>query len=324
MGLGMLFSGERGVAGRLRARFLQRQQGGAERRLPSMARLPVVPTRFGLALCALLVVMFVWSANHQLNLGYALTFLVATLALLAAGLTVAQLSGLQLRLGDAQAVFAGEVARFPLAVQEADGRMRGGMYFAAAGREVWLDGVAAGGQARVWLEMETQPVRGRQFLEAVDVYSTHPLGLFVSWQWLRLEAEVLVYPRPAGDLPLPYVMTAQRGALRAEAAGEDELVGLAPYRVGDSLSRVAWKRTGRGGEQMIKQFAGEGAPEVMLDFALVPGSVEARLSQLCRWILTAEAVGLAYGLRLPGQAFDRAHGAVHRERCLRALALFQG
>lgn len=307
---------------RFRERWLQRQTAEREKVLSSMARLPVVPSGFGLALGVLLVVMFVWSANHQLNLGYALTFLVAMLALLSAGMTVAQLAGLRLQLDDAQPVFAGEVARFPLQVEDLEGRLRVGLRFVAAGRAVWLDHVDAGGRETVFLEMETAHRRGRQVLDAVDVSTTQPLGLFLSWQWLRLEAEVLVYPEPKGHLPLPYQLTARPGALAAEAGGEDELVGLAPYRVGDSLSRVAWKRSGRGGEQMIKRFAGEGAPEVMLDYAQAAGDVEARLSQLCRWVLAAEAEGLAYGLRLPNEVFAVARGTQHRDRCLRALALF--
>lgn len=308
----------------LRERWLRRQTGASEKVLSSMVRLPVVPSGFGLALAVLLVVMFVWSANHQLNLGYALTFLVATVALLSAGLTVAQLAGLRLALEEAQPVFAGEVARFPLRVQELDGRLRSGLKFVAAGREVWLDGMEAGVEETVFLPMQTLPQRGWQWLDAVDVSTTHPLGLFLSWQWLKLEAKVLVYPFPQGDLPLPYRLTAQRGALTAEASGDDELVGLAPYRVGDSLSRVAWKRSGRGGEWLIKRFAGEGAPEVMLDYAQMNGTVEGRLSQLCQWILVAEGEGLLYGLRLPGQEFALGHGVMHRDRCLRALALFQG
>lgn len=307
---------------RFRERWLQRQTAEREKVLSSMARLPVVPSGFGLALGVLLVVMFVWSANHQLNLGYALTFLVAMLALLSAGMTVAQLAGLRLQLDDAQPVFAGEVARFPLQVEDLEGRLRVGLRFVAAGRAVWLDHVDAGGRETVFLEMETAYRRGRQVLDAVDVSTTQPLGLFLSWQWLRLEAEVLVYPEPKGHLPLPYQLTARPGALAAEAGGEDELVGLAPYRVGDSLSRVAWKRSGRGGERMIKRFAGEGAPEVMLDYAQAAGDVEARLSQLCRWVLAAEAEGLAYGLRLPNEVFAVARGTQHRDRCLRALALF--
>lgn len=306
----------------LRGRWLHRQQATNEKVLASMARLPVVPTAFGFALGLVLVVMFVWSANHQLNLGYALTFLVAILALLSAAMTVGQLAGLRLHLSEAAPVFAGEVARFPLQVQELDGRVRGGLKLVCAGREVWLESLDAGGSETVWLEMETALVRGWQEVEAVDISSTRPLGWFLSWQWLRMTGRVLVYPLPCGDLPLPQVPTARAGAFAAEAAGEDELVGLAPYHVGDSLSRVAWKRSGRSGEWLVKRFGGEGAPEVVLDYAQLRGDTETRLSQLCQWILDADKAGLAYALRLPGQELPLDGGSAHRERCLQALALF--
>ncbi|MDO5090728.1 MAG: DUF58 domain-containing protein [Cardiobacteriaceae bacterium] len=307
---------------RLRARWLRRQPAADEKVLASMARLPVVPTGFGFALGVVLAVMFVWSANHQLNLGYALTFLVAVLALLAAAMTVGQLAGLRLQLADAAPVFAGEVARFPLRVAELDGRVRSGLTFVCGGREVRLAGLAAGGAETVWLELETALARGWQAVEAVDVQSRQPLGWFLSWQWLRLTARVLVYPVPHGDLPLPFVASARAGMFAAEAAGEDELAGLVPYHVGDSLSRVAWKRSGRDGGWLVKRFVGEGAPEVMLDYAALRGDAEMRLSQLCQWVLEADRAGLRYALHLPGQVFAADGGVAHRERCLQALALF--
>ena len=98
---------------------------------------------------------------------------------------------------------------------------------------------------------------------------------------------------------------------------------MRPYVLGDSLSRVAWKRAGRG-ELLLKQFAGEGAPRVLLDFAALAGGTEQRLSQLAKWIVEAEAQGLSYALRLPDAFFDFGHGREQREACLRALALFGG
>ena len=42
---------------------------------------------------------------------------------------------------------------------------------------------------------------------------------------------------------------------------------------------------------------------------------EARLSQLCRWVLDADAAGLAYGLLMPGQRVEPARGEAHRRHC---------
>lgn len=66
----------------------------------------------------------------------------------------------------------------------------------------------------------------------------------------------------------------------------------------------------------------EGNSELLLDFALTPGQPEARLSQLCRWILDAEQSGVSYGLRLPHLIIPTAIGITHQRRCLEALALF--
>jgi len=38
-------------------------------------------------------------------------------------------------------------------------------------------------------------------------------------------------------------------------------------------------------------------------------------------VIESEAAGLRYGLRLPGSEYDPDSGALHRDRCLQALAL---
>jgi uncharacterized protein (DUF58 family) len=50
-------------------------------------------------------------------------------------------------------------------------------------------------------------------------------------------------------------------------------------------------------------------------------NTEARISRLTRWVLEADAAGMAYGLRLPSTVIAPASGATHRTQCLEALAL---
>jgi uncharacterized protein (DUF58 family) len=49
---------------------------------------------------------------------------------------------------------------------------------------------------------------------------------------------------------------------------------------------------------------------------------EARLSQLCRWVLDAHERREAFGLRLPGLSIPPNIGTAHRQHCLNSLALF--
>ena len=88
---------------------------------------------------------------------------------------------------------------------------------------------------------------------------------------------------------------------------------------------VDWRAVARGQPLLLKQFVGTGGQRVWLTWADVSGlpDVEAKLSQLCRWIVEAEREGFQYGLRLPGFEGSPSRGDRHRHHLLRALALFQ-
>jgi len=60
----------------------------------------------------------------------------------------------------------------------------------------------------------------------------------------------------------------------------------------------------------------------VFDFGRLPGlEAEARLEQLARWIVDADACGERYGLVLPGGVFAPDRGTEHRRCALTALAL---
>ena len=64
--------------------------------------------------------------------------------------------------------------------------------------------------------------------------------------------------------------------------------------------------------------------DLWLDWSLLSQlDVEARLAQLTRWVLDAEALQRHYGLRIPGTIVPPGHGDAHRYQCLKALALFE-
>jgi uncharacterized protein (DUF58 family) len=88
---------------------------------------------------------------------------------------------------------------------------------------------------------------------------------------------------------------------------------------------VAWKAVARSQKMLTKQFSGEAASELWLDWAALPAALdlEARLSRLAGWVLQAERLGALYGLRLPGFEVPPSHGESHSAACLRALALYQ-
>jgi uncharacterized protein (DUF58 family) len=137
--------------------------------------------------------------------------------------------------------------------------------------------------------------------------------------------QCLVYPAPARPQPLPPLHRSEYASGQVRAQGSEDFVGLRQYVAGDSPRHIAWKHAAHGGELLTKQFAGEGQVQRWLTWDDTASSdVETRLSVLCRWVLSAHADGVPYGLLLPDTEILPACTPAHRDACLTALALYEG
>ena len=84
-----------------------------------------------------------------------------------------------------------------------------------------------------------------------------------------------------------------------------------------------WKAYAREAPLLVKEYSAGGAELRLFDLTqLADPDIEARLSQLARWVVDAEARGDRYGLTLPGVRLTADRGPEHRHRCLAALAVF--
>jgi uncharacterized protein (DUF58 family) len=180
----------------------------------------------------------------------------------------------------------------------------------------------ATGEVGVDLRIAT-PQRGLLPIGRLRIMSTWPFGLFRTWTWLHFAHAVTVYPRPAGTGAMPMGGGSRHGTAPRESADIDEWATLRPFRDGDSPRQVAWKAYARGAPLLVKEYTASGSLERVFDFTdLVGLDTEQRLSQLARWIVNCAADGEAFGVRLPQQFIDLDQGMLHRQRCLRALAVF--
>jgi uncharacterized protein (DUF58 family) len=167
------------------------------------------------------------------------------------------------------------------------------------------------------------PRRGLQALPALVISTLFPLGCFRVWSVWRAASPVLVYPaieqRPP---PLPQPAAQPGPGAHSANQGLQAQDLLRPYRAGDPLKAIAWKKVAQTGELVSREgnLSQPGALELSLqDTGLAEH--ERQLSRLCAWLLQAEERGLRYGLRLPGQHLQADQGPQHLARCLRALAL---
>jgi uncharacterized protein (DUF58 family) len=305
------------------ARWMRRRQGLD--RLPvtlERRRLYILPTRAGLAFAALLFLMLLAGLNYANSLALFLTFLLVAFALLAMLQCHRNLLGLQVVATLAPAVFAGSTGSVQLTLANRAALARPRLEAALPQGAVRVADVAAHGQQRLELALPAS-VRGIVRLERVRLSTTHPFGLFRAWTWVHTPIEMLVYPRPRGSLPMPTQSAPRSGGRSLPGAGPDEWSGLRAFRDGDSPRQVDWKAYAREAPLLVKEYSASGAELRLFDFApLAHLDLEARLSQLARWVVDAEARGDRYGLALPGVRAPADRGPEHRHRCLAALAVF--
>jgi uncharacterized protein (DUF58 family) len=314
------------IEARSRAWIRRRQGLDADPVVLRRNRIYILPTRLGLAYGGMLLAMLLGGMNYNNNLGLGLTFLLAGLGLVAMHHCHGTLSGLRLRLVESQPGFAGDEVHFRWLLENESRMPRPAIELQASAAPVTQPpraDVPPLGAAEASVAV-TAPRRGRVPLERLVVATSHPLGLFRAWAVVHPSHAAIAWPQPASRDVLPPQIATDTGGAQAGVQGEEDFAGLRPFQVGDSLRRVAWKAYARGQGLHTKQYAGTSVVSHVFDWDSLPGlGTEARLSQLCRWILDAHERGEACGLRLPGTTIEVNLGTAHRERCLNALALFE-
>lgn len=291
----------------------------------------ILPTRVGWMLALTLLVLLVAAINYQLNLGYALTFMLAGSA--AAGMVVGHntLRGLTLHLIAPPAQYMGTSVHFDVQLSSTRDTVRHGIGLCVQGSRhwAWAD-VPAQGSSTVRCAFQP-PRRGLHPLPVLTAETRFPLGCFRVWSPWRPASQVLVFPAPEPHPPpLPAGEASDGGMARARSVGTGEFDGVRAYQRGDPLKLVVWKKTARaiaqGSHELVSRDSQQARRNSLwLDFAHTSGpgatDTEARLSRLCAWVLQADSLGLDYGLRLPGAPpLPPGSGHAHRHRCLEALA----
>lgn len=332
----------------LQAKMRGRWARWLDRRIPASSsvtldqrRIFIFPSRTGFFFALCLLVMLIAAINYQNNMSYALTFLLANVFVVAVLHSYANLSGLTISAVGANEVFAGQHAAFKFRLSAGE---RSGHYALSVGwpvpreqkkRRRFMRGLFSSPEMLAATELSLTegeqkelklhlPVGDRGWFSPgrLRVESVYPIGLLRCWTWIDLDMRALVYPTPLAG-PEPEGGEGEDSQGRQLSVGEEEFYGIRPYRDGDSLRNIHWKGLARGQGLQSKEYAATTADTLWLDWSQFPGmGQEQRLSVLCHHVLAYHQRELAFGLRLPGWELARASGDGHREKALRALAMF--
>ena len=293
-------------------------------------RIYILPTRSWVWLLAVLAAMWYAAISQSNSAAYLLMFFLSSMVLVTAIHAHFALVGLRLRVERTEPVFAGETVR--LQVEVVNPTRRGRLALAVApNKHVFKPGAHAAlghllGESSLTAEL-TLPTtqRGRFEVGRLALTTVYPMGFFRSWRYEPTDASFLVYPAPAGSMPLPEGLSVTADVVAGVGAGGDDYVGSRPYQTGESQRHVDWRAVARGQPLLVKQFSGTGSRRLWLEYASVAhlADLEQRLAQLSAWIVEADRSGYAFGLRLPGFEAEPARDRTHFHRCLAALAQFE-
>lgn len=291
----------------------------------------IVPTMAGWFFAGTLIVLLITSINYQLNLGYALTFLLAGSGAVSIHLTHRTLRGLTLHMRNPQAVFAGQAAVLDVLLQSTSTYSRHGVALTIYSQDVkpswiYLD-VDAGETTNAQLTFVPER-RGWHAAPIIQLESRFPLGLFRAWAYWRPDSKILVYPaqeQPAPALP-PTSGSDGQGANSKRSQGI-ETEGVRGWRRGDAMKSIVWKQAARalatGGELVVRDTSTNARLTLWLDWHDAGGlDTERRLSRLASWVVQADQLGASWGLRLPGVEIAPDAGDQHRLQALERLALW--
>ena len=287
----------------------------------------IIPTRWGLLFAVMVFLLLLGSINYTLSLGYYLTFLLASLGIVAMLHTWLNFAHLKIEVLGSKPVFAGEFAHVALKITDDKNRAR--LSIAAhfennplKSNETVLIDIPANQHQLFTVPLGTQ-TRGWQSLPKLILHTEFPLGLFHAWSVIRHPQPMMVYAKPSEVNSLSaQSISAGNDKPHPNQVGDDEFNGHKTFQQGDPPSRLDWKASSRGVGLLTKRYSGNIQAVLWLDWADTSGlAFEERISLLTKAVIDNQQTGLSFGLKLPAITLEPSRGDAHYHACLQALAL---
>ena len=158
------------------------------------------------------------------------------------------------------------------------------------------------------------PKRGNHRFSRIKLSTSYPYGLFTSWTFLKLDSQIIAYPKPSG-------IDIQQNSY---FVGQEDFSGHKTYEKSDNPSRIDWKVYSRRNVLVTKEFKSGTEVEHLFDWSKIslPDS-ESKLSQLSLWLTQAHKANHQYRLILPALDTQLSRGLAHYRKCMAHLAEYK-
>ncbi len=283
------------------------------------------PTKSGYILIFIIISMLIASINYGNNMAYMFTFFILSFLLISFIYTKNNLRNIDISNLRYESVFAGSKLKISLELTNLSTKNKFGIWIKDS-KNTEISGpfsINLQSNVSVSFSIPTQK-RGQFTINNITILSIFPLAVFLVEKKIECSKSYLVYPRPRGEHAWIEENLNSNGLdYGMSFKGGDDFSGLKPYRIGESMHHIDWKSFARGRALNVKEFSSGSDSILFFDFEKLNNlSIESRLSQLCRWILSADKLGIEYGLKLPELKICPDSNPIHTLRCLESLAKF--
>ncbi|WP_404340138.1 DUF58 domain-containing protein [Pseudoalteromonas mariniglutinosa] len=170
----------------------------------------------------------------------------------------------------------------------------------------------------------SQNQRGIYEVKRIKVISHFPFGLVSVWSYIEPNTKAVIYPQAKAD-NLSDSITATDEIVDDTGlvtTGSDEFHQLIDHQESMGINRISWKHYAKTQQLLIKEFSSYSRAGIELNFNMLSGNAEQRLSQLCFLICKLNDANTPFSLSLPTIVLPESCGEAHKNACLYALAAF--
>ncbi len=271
-------------------------------------------TRYSAVVVILLFGLFLEAYMHDFNLVYITLFFVFSLAFSAGPIGILNLGHLEVNYLHPGRLFAHKEGKICMEVHNTSTTTSWSVTLQDENNSLQLDKIK--GETSKILKLTFIPNKRGTFIHAnCYLESKYPLSTVRLVMKISESYKGIVYPEPKG-LSL-HSFLEQEETYYGE---EKEFDGLRSYDGSQKLSHIHWASVAKG-DMSVKVFSKETqTPKLLFNFYTAATDDEARLSQLCLWVLECEKQNLPFMIQMPNKLLNSAKESI--DVILEALARY--
>ena len=257
-------------------------------------------TRYSALVVVLLFGLFLEAYMHDFNLVYITLFFVFSLAFTAGPIGILNLGHLEASYMRSGRLFAHQEGNISMHIYNNSNTTSWSIALHHEKTSVRLEQLR--GETATTLQLPVTPnKRGTFTHKGSYLESKYPLSTVRLVMKINGSYEGIVYPEPKG-LSL-HSFLQQEETYYGE---EKEFDGLRAYDGSQKLSHIHWASVSKG-DMSVKVFSKETqTPKLVFNFYSAASDDEARLSQLCLWVLACEKQNLPFMVQMPNKLLNSA------------------